>query len=58
MKPYMAGIMEMKKGQPLYADANLTLRVTYGKVEGYQPPMGFCINIIQHFQELWKKTIL
>ncbi len=37
MKLYMAGIMEMKKGQPLYADANLTLRVTYGKVEGYEP---------------------
>ena len=37
MKIYMAGIMEMKKDQPLYADANMTLRVAYGKVEGYQP---------------------
>jgi len=40
MKLYMAGIMEMKKGQALYADANLTLRVTCGKVEGYQPVDG------------------
>jgi hypothetical protein len=40
MKNYMAGILEMKKGQPLYADANMTLRVTYGKVEGYQPQDG------------------
>ena len=40
MKTYMAGIIEMKKGQPLYADANLTLRVTYGKVEGYKPVDG------------------
>jgi hypothetical protein len=40
MKIYMAGIMKMKKGQPLYADANLTLRVSYGKVEGYQPVDG------------------
>jgi hypothetical protein len=40
MKLYMAGIMEMKKGQPLYADANMTLRVTYGQVEGYQPQDG------------------
>jgi hypothetical protein len=40
MKMYMAGIMEMKAGEPLYADANLTLRVTYGKVEGYQPKDG------------------
>ncbi len=40
MKKYMAGIMEMKKGQPLYPDANFTLRVAYGKVEGYKPKDG------------------
>lgn len=40
MKIYMAGIMKMKNDQPLYADANLTLRVSYGKVEGYQPADG------------------
>jgi len=40
MKIYMAGIMEMKKDQALYADANMTLRVSYGKVEGYQPVDG------------------
>ncbi len=40
MKIYMAGIMKMKQDQPLYADANLTLRVSYGKVEGYQPVDG------------------
>ncbi len=40
MKIYMAGIMEMKKDQPLYPDANLTLRVTYGRVEGYEPHNG------------------
>ncbi len=40
MKVYMAGIMQMKEGQPLYPDANLTLRVAYGKVEGYQPRDG------------------
>lgn len=40
MKIYMAGIMQMKQNQPLYADANLTLRVSYGKVEGYQPVDG------------------
>ena len=44
MKLYMAGIIEMKKGQPLYADANLTLRVTYGKVEGYRPKDGVNYN--------------
>ncbi|NOY96211.1 MAG: S46 family peptidase [Chlorobi bacterium] len=40
MKQYLAGIMEMKKGQPLYPDANGTLRVSYGKVEGYEPRDG------------------
>ncbi len=40
MKTYMAGIMEMQKGQALYPDANLTLRVTYGKAEGYGPGDG------------------
>ena len=41
--------MEMKKGQPLYADANLTLRVTYGKVEGYQPADGI---LYKHYTTL------
>ncbi|MFW6290517.1 MAG: S46 family peptidase, partial [Mariniphaga sp.] len=40
MKTYMAGIMKMKQGEPLYPDANLTLRVAYGKVEGYRPRDG------------------
>jgi hypothetical protein len=40
MKQYMSGIMDMKKGQAFYPDANLTLRVTYGKVEGYKPEDG------------------
>ena len=39
-KSYMAGIMEMKQGQTLYPDANLTLRVAYGKIEGYKPSDG------------------
>jgi hypothetical protein len=40
MEIYMAGIMQMKEGEPLYPDANLTLRVAYGKVEGYEPRDG------------------
>jgi len=40
MKIYMAGLMEMKKGQAFYPDANLTLRVAYGQVEGYEPKDG------------------
>ncbi|MDB4581637.1 S46 family peptidase [Draconibacterium sp.] len=40
MKIYMAGIMDMKKGQAFYPDANMTLRVAYGQVEGYIPKDG------------------
>jgi hypothetical protein len=39
-KTYMAAILEMKNGERLMADANLTLRVTYGKVEGFEPMDG------------------
>ncbi len=40
MKTYVAGLMEMKKDEAFYPDANLTLRVAYGKVEGYEPVDG------------------
>ena len=39
-KKYMAAIMEMKQGQQLYPDANFTMRLTYGKVDGYDPKDG------------------
>ncbi|MFV0290342.1 MAG: S46 family peptidase [Mangrovibacterium sp.] len=38
---YMAGILAMKQGKRIYPDANnLTMRVAYGKVEGYEPVDG------------------
>jgi hypothetical protein len=40
MKTYTAGIMEMRQGQALWPDANKTLRVSYGKVEGFEPMDG------------------
>ncbi len=40
MKTYMAGILEMKSRADVYPDANLTLRVTYGEVDGYKPRDG------------------
>jgi hypothetical protein len=39
-KLYMAAILEMKQDQRLMADANLTLRVAYGRVEGFKPMDG------------------
>ncbi len=34
---YMKGLMDMQPDNRFYPDANFTLRVTYGKVEGYSP---------------------
>ncbi|HEX9980027.1 MAG TPA: S46 family peptidase [Flavobacterium sp.] len=34
---YMKGILEMNPGARIFPDANSTLRVTYGKVKGYNP---------------------
>jgi len=36
-KDYMRGQMEFEKDRTFYPDANLTLRIAYGKVEGYSP---------------------
>ena len=36
-RDYMQGQMEFEKDRTFYPDANLTLRVAYGKVEGYSP---------------------
>ena len=49
MKPYMAGIMEMMEDSAFYPDANSTLRVAYGKVEGYEPRDGV---IFKHYTTL------
>src|SRR5690606_22421705 len=41
-RTYMKGQMEMASDEKrkIYPDANLTLRLTYGKVEGYEPRDG------------------
>lgn len=41
-KTWVRGMMEMKqaKGQPIYPDANSTLRLTYGTVQPYSPADG------------------
>ena len=34
---YTEGLLEWKKGEPSYPDANFTMRLTYGHVGGYSP---------------------
>ena len=36
-RKYLTGLMEMDASRIFYPDANFTMRVTYGKVEGYNP---------------------
>jgi hypothetical protein len=36
-KKYLKGILEMKKGQALYPDANQTMRISFGNVKSYVP---------------------
>ena len=36
-KNYTAGLLEWRKGEPSYPDANFTMRFTYGSVGGYSP---------------------
>ena len=37
---YTAGLLEWKKGESSYPDANFTMRLTYGTVGGYSPKDG------------------
>ena len=46
---YMKGLMEFKKEERMYPDANSTLRISYGKVEAYSPRNGVTYN---HFTSL------
>jgi hypothetical protein len=36
-KKYMAALLEKEQDHVLYPDANFTMRLTYGKVDGYKP---------------------
>jgi len=55
MKTYMLGIMQMKEGQPFYPDANSTLRVAYGKVEGYEPRDGVVYKHLTTLEGIMEK---
>ena len=45
-KKYLKGILEMKKGQEFYPDANQTMRVSYGNVKSYSPKDGVNYNYV------------
>ena len=43
-KAFAAGLLEWRKGEPSYPDANSTMRLTYGSVKGYSPRDGVIYN--------------
>ncbi len=45
-KKYLKGVLEMKKGQAMYPDANQTMRVSYGNVKSYSPKDGVNYNYV------------
>ena len=55
LKTYVAGILEMNEGKKLWPDANKTLRVSYGKVEGYKPMDGVHYNYFTTLKGIMEK---
>jgi hypothetical protein len=54
-KQYIAGMLEMKAGQPVYPDANSTMRLTYGKVLNYSPKDGVIYDFVTTLDGVMQK---
>lgn len=54
-KTYIAGLLEMADGAPVYPDANFTLRMTYGKVLPYDPKDGVTYHYLTTLKGVMEK---
>ncbi len=54
-RSYMAALLEMSDEKPLYPDANMTMRITYGTVKGYQPKDGVQYTAMTTLKGLMEK---
>jgi len=54
-KKYMKAMMEVLPDERYFPDANSTLRVTYGKVKGYQPRDGVYYNPVTYLEGVMEK---
>ncbi|HSG67870.1 MAG TPA: S46 family peptidase [Bacteroidales bacterium] len=52
---YMKGLMDFQPDKRFYPDANFTLRVTYGKVKGYQPRDAVTYNYFTTLEGIMEK---
>ena len=54
-RTYMKGLMEFMPDKTFYPDANLTLRVAYGRVEGYSPADGIWYEPVSTLEGIMEK---
>ena len=54
---YMKAQLELTENSRIFPDANSTLRVTYGKVKGYEPKDGVYYNPITYLDGVMEKYI-
>lgn len=55
-RTYMRGMMEMRRGEhAFYPDANSTLRIAYGKVDGYRPVDAVCYEPFSTLEGVMEK---
>jgi len=60
-RTYMSGLREMQTDKLFYPDANFTMRIAYGKVEGYKPSDGiiyeYSTNLSGVLEKYWSDTV-
>ena len=56
-RTYMKAILELMPNARIFPDANSTLRITYGKVKGYQPADGVVYEPITYLDGVLEKYV-
>ena len=56
-RTYMKAQLELNKGSRIFPDANSTLRITYGKVKGYEPKDGIAYKPKTYLDGVLEKYI-
>lgn len=57
MRSYMKAQMDVFSDKKIFPDANSTLRVTYGKVDGYQPSDAVYFEAVTHIEGIIEKYV-
>jgi hypothetical protein len=55
MRLYLKGMMEMQTERKFYPDANSTIRLTYGRVRGYEPQDAVTYHSITYIEGIMEK---